>query len=322
MTERIADPTYGYRLEQLLALQAPEPAADFEDFWKTTFAANAAIPLDPAWREVGGEDGPVRIFEVEFNSWDGFRTGGWITIPRDGPVRRGFVVGHGYGGRDRPESVPPMPGAAGIFPCARGFQRSAHPRFPDNSMQHVLCGIASRETYVFRGCVAEIWSAASALLHLVPEAAPRLGYIGGSFGGGIGALALPWDERLHEAFLCVPSFGHHPLRLGLPCLGSGEAVRQHYGRNPGVPDVLTYYDAAVAARFIHARVLTACALADPVVPPPGQFAVFNAIPGARATKELFVLSAGHQSYANEAEESRQLDTAVKRWLAAAAPGPE
>ncbi|GGX31334.1 hypothetical protein GCM10010321_52880 [Streptomyces chartreusis] len=36
-------------------------------------------------------------------------------------------------------------------------------------------------------CVAGLWGAATALLDLVPS-------LDGRLGGGIGALALPWDD--------------------------------------------------------------------------------------------------------------------------------
>src|SRR5690606_440225 len=96
------------------------------------------------------------------------------------------------------------------------------PDLPDEGAAHVLAGIDDRETYVHGGCVADVWCAVSALVELVPGVPLPVGYLGGSFGGGIGALAAPWDERIGAVALTVPSFGHHPLRLTLPCTGSGE----------------------------------------------------------------------------------------------------
>ena len=71
-----------------------------------------------------------------------------------------------------------------------------------------------------------------------------------SFGGGVGALALPWDDRFGAAHLNLPSFGHYPLRLTMPCIGSGEAVRRYHAEHPDVLDVLRYFDAATAATRI------------------------------------------------------------------------
>ena len=96
----------------------------------------------------------------------------------------------------------------------------------------VAAPAASRETYIHRGCVADYWGAASALIEVVPEAAGQLYYSGGIFGDGIGALMLPWDDRFAKAFLDVPSFGNHPLRLLAPCVGSGKSMRHITNRIP------------------------------------------------------------------------------------------
>jgi cephalosporin-C deacetylase len=138
---------------------------------------------------------------------------------------------------------------------------------------------------------------------LYPEIAGALHYAGASFGGGIGALALPWDRRFLRAYLDVPSFGNHPLRVQLPCTGSGESVRRHYRTHPEALEVLAYFDAATAARHLRIPVFVAAALSDPAVPPPGQFAVYNALAGER---ELFVRKAAHCEYPEAEEEDREI----------------
>ncbi len=159
------------------------------------------------------------------------------------------------------------------------------------------------------GCVEDLWLAVSTLLELFPEVAGQVAYSGISFGGGIGALAVPWDARVGRLHLHVPTFGHQSLRLAIPSIGSGESVRlfqRHYGFH--VIDTLAYYDAASAARHLRIPVLVAAALFDPVVPPPGQFAIFNAI--AKPFGRLFVLQAGHFDYAGEAQELQRLNQVV------------
>lgn len=305
------DPTYGYDLEALLRVPSPEGPPDFDTFWQQRYARARAVPPEPTIRPAGRLKG-FDVFDIEFTSLDGVRIGGWLTRPHQGPVTRGVVFGHGYGGRAAPDDWLPIPQAAAIFPCLRGQSRSRLPGVPEAGHDHVLHGIESREPYIHGGCAADIWCAASALLELVPETAPRLDYIGGSFGGGIGALALPWDHRITSAYLSVPSFGNHPLRLTLPCVGSGESVRKYYPEHPEVVDVLQYFDSATAARRIQIPVLVAAALFDPAVPPPGQFAVYNALPGP---KELFVLSAGHFEYAAAAQEDRRLRKSLEHFFA-------
>ncbi len=301
------DPTYGYDLERLLTVPAPEGPDDFAEFWRRTYEEARAVPLEIAHREVESGDADFALHEVEFTALDGVRIGGWITVPRgyDGrdATAGGWVVGPGYGGREGADYDLPRPLAPAIFPCARGFHRSAHEVIPFGAAKHVLHGIESRETYVHRGCVADLWGAASVLAELFPETAGNLRYFGGSFGGGIGALALPWDERFRAGYLNIPSFGNHPLRVQLPCVGSGAFVRQRYRKQPEVLDVLAYFDAATAAREIRIPVFVAAALFDPAVPPPGQFAVYNALAGP---KELYVRTAAHFDSPYEAPESAEI----------------
>jgi len=129
--------------------------------------------------------------------------------------------------------------------------------------------------------VEDLWLAVSSLLKLFPATAGHLAYLGSSFGGGIGALALPWDMRIQRAHFNVPSFGNHPLRLQLPTWGSAAAMQKYQREHGNILVTLNYYDAAIAAQSIQVPVHIAVALADPVVAPPGQFSIYNALRGKK-----------------------------------------
>ncbi len=311
------DPTGGYSPEQLRALR-PEIAepADFADFWRATFDEAMAAPLDWSIKPSARSGNAAHaVFDIEYAGMLGNRIGGWLTQPRDGSVTRGFLIGHGYGGRGEPDLDLPANHAATIQPVCTGLpMRSLHDGIPWQGGEHVLHGIARRESYVHRHCVMDLWRAASVLHEVVPESRPRLDYMGSSFGGGVGALALPWDARIQSAFLSVPSFGNHPLRLQLPCSGSGESVRLLAQRRPDIRDVLSYFDAAIAARHTKIPVIVAAADFDPAVPPAGQFSVYHCLGGP---KELFPLTAGHHDgYPNQANEELALQTTLRRWFSA------
>ncbi|GGK14718.1 deacetylase [Streptomyces camponoticapitis] len=320
------DPAYGRSLDELLDIPAPAPPVGFDAYWRDRFAAAAGVATAPAVGPQEDERDGSRIFGLSYTSVGGLRLGGWLVLPAAGPVEHGFVIGHGYGGRQEPGAdVPlPLPRSAAILPCVRGMgSRSRRPGIPGEAGEHVLHGIESRETYVIGDCVADLWCAASALLELVPELktgpgsgpgeGARLGYVGESLGGGLGALALPWDDRFDCGQLTVPTFGNHPLRVTLPSVGSGEAVRVYSDRHPEVMDVLAYFDAATAAKRIGVPMLVAPALFDPAVPPPGQFAVYNALPEPR---ELHLLRAGHFEYVDERGDVAALVKARRGFFAA------
>jgi len=113
---------------------------------------------------------------------------GWLLVPQSGEVKRGFIVGHGYGGCAGPDRHLPFPDAALLFPCARGISQSSHTNILLNSNNHVLHRIRTAEHYVLRGCSEDVWLGVSSLLQLFPQLSGQLGYLGISFSGGVGAL--------------------------------------------------------------------------------------------------------------------------------------
>ncbi|MCC2336654.1 acetylxylan esterase [Cellulomonas wangsupingiae] len=307
------DPTYGYTLPTLLEVGAPPAPADLAEFWTGRYAQARAVAPAPTTRPSADTMAGFDVFDVEYTSVGGVRLGAWLAVPVDGPVERGLVHSHGYGGRLAPEAVVPVERAAVLFPVARGLgSRGLVEGIPSTAEAHVLHGIASRETYVHGGCAADVWCAVTALCELVPAAATRVDYLGGSFGGGIGALAAPWDPRIAAVCLSVPSFGNHPLRVTLPCTGSGEAVRAHVADHPEALETLRYFDAAATARHLRVPTHVAAALADPAVPPPGQFAIHNAVAGPR---ELYVREYGHTEHPGMADAAAALLASQRAFLA-------
>jgi cephalosporin-C deacetylase len=92
---------------------------------------------------------------------------------------------------------------------------------------------------------------------------------------------------------------------------------QAFARRHGhVVETLAYYDAAIAARRVRQPMHVAAALFDPAVAPPGQFAIYNALPGP---KELFVLKAGHFDYPEAAAENRKLLSALRGFFSCDEP---
>jgi cephalosporin-C deacetylase len=308
------DPTHGYDLNRLLQVRAPMEPPGYVEFWRSMHEETFRLPLDlqtrPSPQKVQGYD----VLEAYYTSLDGFRVGAWVLMPKGITPRHAVVFGHGYGPQTGPALPNPhMPTSAWIFPSGRGFGLSARQDLPGNAMEHVLFGIRDKRSYLHLGCVADIWRSREAILALAAEAAGRVNLIAGSFGGGIGAMALGFEHRFARAYLRVPSFGNHPLRLTMQCTGSGESVRRFHAANPGVVEpVLAYFDSAVAARHVKTPTLVSAALFDPSVPPAGQFAVANELT-ARGGK-LVVVPAGHFDYPGLAEESEKLEREIGDWF--------
>ncbi len=309
------DPIYGYDMEALLKIRHPEfPPADFAAFWRETMAEASAQTRVIEQKSLPPPSSEWQLDLLKIQTLDRSAFGAWLLKPKDpSHIRRAFVVGHGYGGRAGIDWPVAFQDAVYIFPSAHGFFVSEAPGLPNSVDKHVVHGIASRETYLIRHCVAALQSAAEVLAEFYPEFDGQLGYQGVSFGGGLGALMLPWSKSFSRAFLKVPTFGHHPLRLKCPCVGSGEAVRLLEQRDSSIRKTLAYFDAATSAAEVKIPVLVSAALFDPAVPPPGQFAVANALGGP---KQLHVLSASHFEHPSLLLEEQALAGLMRQWFLA------
>lgn len=298
------DPTHGYDLQSLETVGSPDPPDDFEAFWRARYDAMLQLQPKPVIWDTGEDLLDWRVFNIRYTSTDAFPIKGWLLLPLKAAAERAVVVTHGYGGRQEPDTHIPLKRTALLFPCLRGLGRSARQSISSESHWHVLHDVDKRDRYIIGGCVEDVWMGVSMLLRLFPDLDGHIGYMGVSFGGGIGALACPWDDRIRKVHLSLPTFGNHPLRLGLENIGSGQSLqrfyRQHGDRLLGT---LRYYDAATAARFLRQPTFCALALFDPFVPPAGQFAVANALP---QMEQRFLFSAGHHDYPEKEQEDEQL----------------
>ncbi|GAB3614609.1 acetylxylan esterase [Humibacter ginsengisoli] len=287
------DPTHGLDLDALLEIRAPEhEPPDLDLFWAGL--VHEAAELDPQlevgeWRPLESEP-QVQVADVRYRSLDGIRIGGWLTRP-NGAVTRGLVVGHGYGGRDAPDAAIVPNDTVALFPVARGLPSRSQVEGVggDTGLHHVLWGIRSPRGYSHVGSVADTWIAAGLLRTLFPHLG-RVDYLGSSFGGGIGALAMGFGDCFDAGVLEVPSFGHHAWRVSVPSTGSAHLVAEHVLDHPEAMHTLSYVDAACAARRVQVPVLVLPALADPSVPSPGQFAIANSLGGPTW---MHVLAHGH-----------------------------
>jgi cephalosporin-C deacetylase len=309
------DPTYGLGVEELRAIRPPQGPPDFDDFWRARYVGALGVNPQPQLRETGSSQPNWHVHDIIYRSTDEFPIGGWLLLPREGTVRRGLVVGHGYGGRDQPDFDIPVKETAVLFPCFRGLSRSSRPPISSDPTWHVLYAIEKPESYILGGCVEDLWLAVSVLTRLYPELDGRIGYAGASFGGGIGALGLAFDKRIDRGHLVVPTFGNMPLWLTLPTVGSGHSVQEYQKTHGDMRKTLSLFDAATAATRIEIPMLIAVARFDPAVAPPCQFSIANALPTSNH-HETVILDAGHFDYPGSGEQHALLTEKVGRFFGA------
>ena len=317
------DPTNGMTLTELLQVPSTEEPADFQDFWKETYDLVASAPLNytvetELWSPVPEE----KIFRVKAVNWDGVEFTMWINRPENskGAVLQGQGYGHpivpldnyfGYlfaAGEKKFSDQPCCPlSLTSCLPMVRGLGASQCKDIPWLPEKHVLHGIASRETYILRGVIADEWMAVRVLLDMFPDCASNLNYIGGSMGGGMGALLLPWEKRFRSAVLHVPTFGC-VARYDYQTSGTGEHCRQYLEAHPEAMEVLKYFDGSISAKYITIPVCCTPALFDPCVAPVGQFSIVNAI--AEEYKTLLVRDTGHFAMT---EKDKKVEEQLKVW---------
>ncbi len=291
--------SYGYDLESLMEVNTPVEPHGYQDYWQQLYSKALMVKPEMVLKKAESVSSEWNVYDIEFASTGEIKIGGWLLVPKAGEVKKGLVVGHGYAGRLQPQYDIPVHETAILFLCARGISRSPHAEIPSQANAHVLHGIENRDSYVLRGCVEDTWTAVSALLEEFPQVAGRVGYMGVSFGGGVGAMALAWDKRVQRAFLKWPSFGHQALRLNSKSIGSANSVQRFEKKFPGVAcATLQWFDAAVAAKYINIPIVCVCAAYDPVVNPLGQFAVYHQLSSEQ--KELLAQQCGHVDYEEQA----------------------
>jgi cephalosporin-C deacetylase len=307
------DPTYGFSLSGLRAVRPPAGPPDFDDFWRARYAGTITANPRPKLSQSNSSHPNWRVHDIVYMSTGEFPIGGWLLLPREGTVRRGLVVGHGYGGRDQPDFDIPVTETAVLFPCFRGLSRSSRPSIPNDSSGHVLTGIDTPEHYIVGGCVEDLWLAVSVLTQLYPGLDGRIGYSGISFGGGIGALAMAYDTRIDRGYLEVPTFGNMPLWMSLPTTGSARSVQDYRKTHRDLLKTLGFFDSATAATRIKIPMLVAVARFDPAVAPPCQFSVANALSTSNHN-EIVILDAGHVDYPDAALQHSRLAEKVRRFF--------
>lgn len=281
------DPYNGKSQEELLKITAPAEPEGFCRFWEDNYRLVMDFPLDyhietELWSPVETDT----IYRVRVKNFDGVEFVVFIARPENSAG--GLVIGQGYGNPSTPPSSDY--GLTTCFANVRGLGASQCKEIPWQPAQHVIHGIESKETYILRGVIADQWMAVRVMLDMFPDCAENLHYYGGSMGGGMGALLLPWDDRFKTGFLNIPTFGSE-IRFDYQSVGSGEACRKYVKEHPEALDVLRYFDASLAAKYIRIPVCCTPALFDPCVAPVGQFSIANSIP--EEYKTLYIRETGH-----------------------------
>ena len=274
------DPTYGFTEGQLLRIKTDDPRPDdFADFWRNLY--RKAVSFPPSYHvedELWSPNPRSKIYRVRFRTFDGFSIGMWVVRPEHSSG--GLLVGQGYC-----HMVTPPAGECEdmtvALPNIRGLGLSQCGKIPWEISKHCIYGIDDKEKFVITGAVIDLWTALSVAADMFPDTKENWNYSGGSLGGGLGAIGMPWDARVKSAELNIPTLAG-PYQFQFQLLASPDdpaAIRARCAfADPKAMESIYYCNAVTAASYFNIPVLMTPARFDPSNPPPAQFAIANAIP--------------------------------------------
>ena len=266
-----------YTQDELLQIKGDTPVEGFREFWMAQYAAarawNGSYHVED---ELWAPEPDCHIYKIRFTSTDGFSIGMWLARPAESCG--GNLVAHGYGNPSTPPEIKRVDRTVAV-PCVRGLGLSQCKDIPWKLAEHAAYGFDDPERYVIVGGVRDLWIALTVMIDMFPDTADNIVCSGGSLGGAMGAMALPWDERIHYGDLNVPTLGGR-IALKYPCAPDTPANTRFQKALAGGDGmrIIDFCNASAAAQFIRVPTIITPALRDNCVPPPVQFAVANSIP--------------------------------------------
>ena len=274
---------------------AAPPPEDLDDFWTGTIARSRDAAVPPELTRVQTGLTAIDTWDVSFSGWGGQRIRAWLRAPAGaaGPLPAVVeVVGYGGGRGTAIENLTfAAAGYAHLLMDTRGQgsgwstgdtpdDAPAGPQVPGVMTR----GIVDPHGYYYTRLFTDAVLAVDAARGLDLVDADRIAVHGVSQGGGtalaVGALADVAAVVARVPFLC-----DFPRSLVItdakPFHEVVEWLAVHRDQVDAAMRTLSYVDGAHLAARITAPLLVTAALMDPVVPPSGPFAAYNAHPGPK-----------------------------------------
>lgn len=259
---------------------------DFDDFWSSTLAGLAELPLEPAVTpDPLRSNDDVKVYQATYRSLDGLDIFGWYSVPAvgDGPFPAILAL-PGYKSEPALRRDWGRKGVAVLSVAVRGKLPSSsgfNPGYPGL----LTSGIESRETYGYRGVISDCSRGVDFLLSR-PEIDPERIYASGSSqGGGLTLITAGLRPEIKGGvsgypFLCCFPESMRMLRSypydELSCYS-----RAHPGQTEQMLETLRYFDAVNFAPRIKCPMVVGIALEDEVCPPETSYIAYDRLGGER-----------------------------------------
>ena len=289
---------------------------DFEEFWQGVMAEVAQAPLEPqVWPEPMRSNDDVRVSQATYRSLGGLEIATWYCVPARGEGPFPAII-HFPGYKSEP-ALRREWGAKGVITltvAVRGKLRSNsqfNPGYP-GLLTH---GIESRDTYGYKGVIADCVRGVDFLLSR-PEVDPEAIFaFGSSQGGGLTLITSALRSEIKGGvsgypFLCCFPESMNMLR-SYPYDELSCYARAYPERVPQMLETLRYYDAVNFVGWVKCPMVVGIGLEDEVCPPETSYAAYRGLAGP---KELWLYpGSGHvNAYEYPARETAWLESQIKK----------
>ncbi|MGP5365051.1 acetylxylan esterase [Brachybacterium tyrofermentans] len=278
----------------------------FDEFWRTTLAEHTgreAARFEPA-------DSPLRsidAWDVTFSGFDGHPVTGWMLTPAHGGSRGTVVQFLGNNtGRGIPEQWTLLP-SAGWSTFVMDNRGQTGPASPGDTPDPVgsgpqivgrmTSGIQQPESYYYRRLFVDAVCAIDAVRARQGPGAGPLVVSGGSQGGATALAAAALREDISGALVEVPLLCDIPRSVEAAADGPFTQIRDYLRTRRGdeetVLHTLSFFDGVHFAARAQAPALFAVGMLDPVCPPAGVLAAYEAYAGAGKSLRTYPFD-GHE----------------------------
>lgn len=262
----------GVLLDQIKVSSEP---ADFDEFWAAQKKRLAAVPLKVTMNEVESPRKDVKTYDIRITcvgkSISGYFCKPVNAVKKSLPARVSY---HGYGVSSAGKHADPN--ALTLDINAHGIE-NGHPKaYYDDLRKGEYRGYGfdkkeneNRETCYWNGMLLRVMRSLEFMKSLPEWNGKDLIVNGGSQGGFQCLCAAGLDSDVSECYPVVPWM----CDIG----GPNKDGRINARFRPEWTPALDYYDSAIHAKRIKAKVVISSGLGDYVCPPSGQLALYNNI---------------------------------------------
>lgn len=265
-------------------LQPVQEPADFDEFWKTTKAKLAEVPIKAELKEVATQNTKVKLYAVRLDCAGPMPVTGYLSIPVNAKEKSlpAIVSFHGYGvGKHTPPGW--LNESAIAFDVnAHGMELGRDDAFYAQLQKDLAnyCfkndeNVDRQKTYYF-GMAMRVMRALQYVKSRPEWNGKELQSNGGSQGGLQGLWGAGLDPDVTSCDIWSP----------WSCDFGGISLGRQRGWRPDYKDALNYYDPVFHAKRIKAKTHLVANFGDYTCAPSGVWLVYNNIPLENKSMEV------------------------------------